>query len=321
MSILESIVLGIIQGLTEFFPISSSGHMVLVPYLFGWDYPPLYYAVFLHFATLMSLVTVFYRDIFRIIKALFAGVFLVSSRRNSRRNDTERNYERDSYFRLGLFLIVATIPSVVVGLLLEKQVERLFSRPFIVSIFLVFTACLLWVGEWRGKVWENRVYKPDGDKIQRYAIRVEDEGGEKGYRNEEIKFGFTSSIIVGLAQAIAIFPGISRSGATISSGRFFGISREDCVRFSFLLSIPIILGSFVFELISAREIIFNGFIFMDNIQNLAVSALGFISSYVTGLFAIKFLLRFTRTRSLNVFGLYCLLVGIAVFLVYLFRSF
>jgi undecaprenyl-diphosphatase len=278
LSILQSIILGIIQGLTEFFPVSSSGHLVIVPYLLKWDYIPLYYTITVHFATLVAIVTIFHREIFKIIKALILAVFLKSKR-------------NDSSFKLGIFIIVASIPGALAGFFLKKYVESFFSRPLAVAIFLLVTAAVLAAGEIRGR------------KI------------EAGAKEQKINFNLFISMIVGIGQALAIFPGISRSGATISFARFFGIKRSESVRFSFLLSIPIILGSFVFELFESHNIFFSSDFTV--ISNLAV---GFVFSYVSGLFAIKFLMRLVKRRSLNVFSLYCTAAAAVIFIFYFFEK-
>ena len=144
MEVLKAIALGIIQGITEFFPVSSSGHLVLVPFLFKWDYIPVYYSVALHFATLLSLVTVFYRDIGRIIKAFFTGIFNKNIRKSN------------PYFKFSLFIIIATIPGVIVGYFLQDRIEGFFSKPLYVSLFLLVTAAFLFVGEYFGKKYEKR---------------------------------------------------------------------------------------------------------------------------------------------------------------------
>jgi len=278
LSILQSIILGTIQGLTEFFPVSSSGHLVIVPYLLKWDYIPLYYTVTVHFATLAAIVTIFYREIFKIIRALVLAVFLKSKR-------------NDSSFKLGIFIIVASIPGALAGFFLKKYVEDFFSRPIAVAIFLLVTAAVLTAGEVRGRKIEVRV------------------------KEQKVNFNLFISMIAGIGQALAIFPGISRSGATISFARFFGIKRSESVRFSFLLSIPIIFGSFVFELFESCNVFF-GSDFLA-IRNLAV---GSVFSYVSGLFAIKFLMRLVKRKSLNVFSLYCTAAAAVIFIFYFFEK-
>lgn len=278
MSILQSIILGIIQGLTEFFPVSSSGHLVIAPFFLNWNYIPLYYTVTVHFATLVALLTAFYKEIFRIAKSLILAIFLESKRSSSES-------------RLGVFLLIATIPVVAAGFALEKYAEDLFSRPHLVAIFLVVTAVTLWVGELRGKRLESKV-------------------------GRKVDFNLFISVMVGIGQSVAILPGISRSGATISFARFFGISREKSVKFSFLLSVPAIFGSFIFELFKSYNIIFDSSHLV--LKNLAV---GFLFSYISGLFAIKLLINFTKRKNLNIFAIYCACLAVVIFILYIFRNF
>jgi undecaprenyl-diphosphatase len=279
LEVLKAIALGMIQGIAEFFPVSSSGHLVLVPFLFKWDYIPVYYSVVLHFATLLSLVTVFYRDIGQIIKAFFAGLFLKNVRISN------------PYFKLSLFIVIATIPGVIAGYFLQDQVEGFFSKPLYVSLFLLVTAAFLFIGEYFGKKFEKK------------------------YESKTKGLDFISAAVIGVGQAIAILPGVSRSGATISFARLFGIKREECVRFSMLLSIPITFGAFVLETYkSYNEVISQDVHIIINI------AVGFVFAYLTGLFAIKFLLKFSKLRNLNYFAIYCIVISIIVFVLSFFNK-
>ncbi|MCL5072398.1 MAG: TSUP family transporter [Actinobacteria bacterium] len=285
MNILQSIILGITQGLAEFFPVSSSGHLVIIPYFFKWEYLPLYYAVILHFATLLSLLTVYYRDAGNIISSFFIGIF-------------KRDKRNDKNFKLAVFIIIASVPAAIAGFFLNDIVENFFSKPLYVGIFLLITAIFLFTGEIRGKI-----------RDAKFSSKSEALSGNP-------KINYNIAFIVGIGQAIAILPGISRSGSTISFARFFGIKREECVRFSFLLSIPVIFGSFIFELYKSHEIIFN-----ISALNLADIAISFIFAYISGLFAIKFLTRLSKNRSLNIFAIYCIVMAVAIFIVIIFRSF
>lgn len=297
MEILKAIILGIVQGIAEFFPISSSGHLVLIPFLFKWDYIPVYYSVALHFATLLSLVTVFYRDIGRIIKAFFTGLFSKNTRKSN------------PYFKLSLFIIIATIPAAVAGYFLQDQIEGFFSKPLYVGIFLLVTAALLFFGEYFGKKYEKST-PPDAPDNEVDPV-LKDGGINPGSKNLNLRFrgiNYISAAVIGVGQAIAILPGLSRSGSTISFARIFGIKREECVRFSMLLSIPIIFGAFFLETYkSYNEVISQDFHIILNI------AIGFVFAYLTGLFAIKFLLKFSKIRNLNYFALYCIVLAIIVF--------
>jgi len=317
LSILQSIVLGIIQGITEFFPISSSGHLVVFPYFFNWDYPPLYFTVAVHFATLAAVVTVFYKEIFRIIREVILGIFI-------RKQRTSGN------FKIGIFLIIASIPAAAAGFFLDDYVESLFSKPMAVAIFLLVTTLFLWLGELKGKRIEAKLSNGSGNiqdiSINKYSSGTSKEVMEseltsdievKGSGRKKVRFNLPIAVMVGLGQAVAILPGVSRSGATISFARFFGIRRSEAVKFSFLLSIPVIFGTFIFELYRSSGIIF-GSSNLYAVQNLIA---GFLSSYLAGLFAVKFIVYLTRKRNLNIFAVYCICLSAAIFIFYMMNKF
>lgn len=325
MNIIQSIVLGIIQGVTEFFPISSSGHLVIIPYFFNWDYPPLYFTVTVHFATLAAVVTIFRREIYRIIRAVILGIF-------------KRSERAASSFKLGIFLIAASIPAAAAGYFLNEYVDNLFSSPLAAAAFLLVTALFLWLGERRGSRIEGG---PAGsqDKNDRRNRRnsrhhrylsdrseaaVGSGSGSELIRETEVedgsakkvRFNFFIALMAGIGQAIAILPGISRSGSTISFARFFGIKRSEAVRFSFLLSIPVIFGSFVFEIYRSSEIIFNGS--LQIVGNLLV---GFFFAFITGMLAIKFLVYLVKRKNLNIFAVYCVALSAVTFVFYIIKRF
>lgn len=317
MSILQSIVLGIIQGITEFFPISSSGHLVVFPYFFNWDYPPLYFTITVHFATLAAVVTIFYKEIFRIIRAVILGIFL-------------RKERSSGNFKIGIFLIIASIPAAAAGFFLDDYLESLFSKPMAVAIFLLVTALFLWLGELKGKRIEAKLSNGNGNSQDisnnKYSYGTSKEVIEsgltsdievKGSGRKKVRFNLPIAVMVGLGQAVAILPGVSRSGATISFARFFGVKRSEAVKFSFLLSIPVIFGSFIFELYRSSNIIF-GSNNLHAVQNLIS---GFFSSYLAGLFAVKFIVYLTKKRNLNIFAVYCICLSAAVFIYFMIKKF
>jgi len=285
LNILQSIILGITQGLAEFFPVSSSGHLVIIPYFFKWAYLPLYYAVILHFATLLSLLTVYYRDAGNIIRSFFIGIF-----KKDKRNDKN--------FKLAVYIIIASAPAAIAGFFLNDIIEGFFSKPLYAGIFLLITAILLFTGEIRGKVISARL-----------SLNSED-------LSPQPKMNYLIAFIVGIGQAVAILPGLSRSGSTISFARFFGIRREECVKFSFLLSIPVIFGSFIYEIYKSHEIIAS-----SSALNMADMAISFVFAYISGLLAIKFLTRLSINKNLNIFAIYCIVMAVAIFIVIIARSF
>ncbi|MCJ7471497.1 MAG: undecaprenyl-diphosphate phosphatase, partial [Actinobacteria bacterium] len=231
------------------------------------------FTVTVHLATLFAVLTVLYRDVWRIVRAFLMGIF-------------SRKWRSSNDFKMGLYIIIATVPAVIAGVFLDELIESIFSKPLIVAAFLLVTAFILWGGEYRGR---KVVQKPS--------------------------LTYLAAIASGIGQALSIFPGISRSGSTISFARFFGVKREEAVRFSFLLSIPIILGSFVFEFSRSSGIIFDG-----GAHIIWTLAAGLISAYVSGLFAIKYLLYLTRKKNLNIFALYCICLSIAVFVFYIINN-
>jgi undecaprenyl-diphosphatase len=303
LNILQSIIIGITQGLAEFFPVSSSGHLVIIPYFFRWAYLPLYYAVILHFATFLSLLTVYYGDAGNIISSFFIGIF-------------KRDKRNDKNFKLAVFIIIASVPAAIAGFFLNDIVGSFFSKPLYVGIFLLITAIFLFTGEIRGKVIGARLSPNSEDLSSQIDSNKNNDEQINNIKNINPKMNYLIAFIVGIGQAIAILPGISRSGSTISFARFFGIKREECVKFSFLLSIPVIFGSFIYELYKSHKIIFN-----SSALNMADMAISFAFAYISGLLAIKFLTRLSRNRNLNIFAIYCIVMAVAIFIVIIVRSF
>ncbi len=250
--------------MTEFIPVSSSGHLVVIPHVLGWKEPPLFIDVILHFGTLVAVVIYFKKDIVGM-----AGGLIESIRKRSIKEENAK---------LAWAIIIATLPAVFFGLLFHEYLETLFGQPEKVGYFFAVTGLILIVGEAAGK------------------------------RNRRLKDIKTKDVIgVGLAQALAVFPGISRSGATIAAGLGFGLRREDAARLSFLMSGLIILGTTLYELAA--------YLLGQPEQALLVSgAAGAIAAAVSGYAAIHFLLRYVRKRSLAPFAIYCWLAALATFL-------
>ena len=256
MSLWEAAVLGTVQGLTEFLPVSSSAHLVLVPWALGWADPGLTFDVIVHLGTLGALLLCFGKDLAAIGRRVLAGA--------------------PDGRRLLVALVVGTVPGAVAGYFAKGFFERLFTRPDWVGVFLLGTAGLLTVGEWAG----------------RRARPLE-------------AVGALEAVWIGIAQAVAIAPGISRSGATIAAGLLLGFTREAAARFSFLLAIPIIFGAGVHQLLDLR-------LTGGAPIPWAPLLVGFVTALGTGYAAIGALLRYLRTRSLSPFALYCLLLGLLV---------
>ena len=268
----QALVLGIVQGLTEFLPISSSGHLILVPYLLGWTDPfikSLAFSVMLHMGTLVALLAYFWRDWARLVPAGVAAL-------------GERSFAGDPDRRLA-WLIAATLPpAVLFGVVLGDFFAEQVRRPLLVALMLVIGAAILWLADRLGR-------KTDG--IER--------------------LGFPGAFGIGCAQALALVPGISRSGISISAGLGLGLSREEATRFSFLMATPVVAGAGIFEL---RKML-TGEVAGD--VNVAVVGIGFAAAAVSGLAAIHVLLRFVRTHSMAAFVVYRLLLAALVLVVFL----
>jgi len=260
MTILQAIVLGVVQGIGEFLPISSSAHLVLVPWLFGWRDPGLSFDVALHAGTLLAVLAFFWRDWLTLIRHGLRGIGTPEG-------------------RVFWSLAAASIPGGLTGLCLEKQAETSFRAPWLIAVMLIIVGILL------------------------YAA---DRFGPK--QIEESNIGFGRALWIGLAQAVAIVPGVSRSGATMAAGRCLGLTRENAARFSFLLATPIMAGAGLYKLrhLAAKDIS-------------APFAVGVIVSALVGLAAIRLLLGWLRRGSFAPFAWYRLCAGTAVLILFLLR--
>lgn len=260
MPITHTLFLGLLQGATEFLPVSSSGHLVLVPWLLGWPVPSLAFDALVHWATALAVLGYFWRDWVALLRGLWRAFH-------------SRSWNEPGA-RLSALLVVGTIPGAVIGWLLEDFFEKVFSQPRAAAAFLLVTAVLLTLSErW---VWRER--------------------------KRDIP-SWSGALVVGLAQALAIFPGISRSGATIAAGMTQGLRRRSAARFSFLLATPIILGAGFLQI---SELFQTGPL---AIQALAL-LVGFLAALLMGLACIHFLLRYLQRRPLYPFAIYCALFGI-----------
>ncbi|MBK7870327.1 MAG: undecaprenyl-diphosphate phosphatase [Saprospiraceae bacterium] len=265
-SILNAIILGIVQGLTEFLPVSSSGHLELAKYILGEDSvgeESLLMTVSLHVATALATIVVFRKDIAQIFRGLF-------------------QFKWNEETRFSLKIIISMIPAALVGLLFEEQIEQLFNKQILlVGFALLITGLLL--------------YFADRAKLTNKPV------------------GFWDSLIVGIAQAIAILPGISRSGATISSCVLLGIDRERAARFSFLMVVPLILAKIAKDLL-------DGEIASQSSSELIHLSAGFIAAFVTGLFACIWMIRLVKRSKLTYFSIYCFMVGVIAIALALFNK-
>lgn len=272
MSGLQSFILGIIQGLTEFLPISSSGHLVIIPNLLGWNISDKFiFDVLVQVATLIAVISYFWKDLFVIGKAMVNGLL-------------ERSLLANPDSRLGWMLLLSSIPAGLIGIILKDLVEDAFKSLVATGIALLITAMLLVIAENVGK----RIYN----------LR---------------DVSWFTALWIGFFQVIAIFPGVSRSGATISGGMTRDLKRPAAARFSFLMSIPIMLAA---GLLEAIELINRP----DVLDLLPVYIPGFVSAAVVGYLAIRWLIRYLQQHSLYIFVIYCALMGIISIVAGLLRT-
>lgn len=279
MNLIQAIIMGLIQGLTEFLPVSSSGHLVLTSSLYKYfthkDFvsggsEEVVFDIILHLGTLLAVFLFFKDDIMKITRAFIKACL-------------DRNFS-NSDAKIAAFILIGTFFTVIVAFPLKIVSENLINLPYIVGIFIFLTGCILYLGEW---VSEKKKAKTD-------------------------KIDLKTAIIIGLAQGIASIPGISRSGSTISTGIFLGLDRVSCARYSFLLSLPIIIGASIFY--PVLEVDLHEFLN----YNWVAFAVGFLVSFVSGYFCIKYFLKFLGKHSMKIFAYYCWVAGIFMFVFFKF---
>lgn len=261
MNVFQAIVYGIVQGITEFLPISSTAHLMLLPWLFGWRDPGNVFDVALHFGTAIAVIAFFFRDWVRLVSAGFT------------KPETPDG-------RLFWCLAAATVPGALVGVTLDRYMGAL-SNPLLIGTLLILMGIVLYACDRAGK----------------HTVRLE-------------QTGFRRSLLIGAAQVLAIVPGVSRSGITMSVGRAVGMDRESIAEFTFLLSTPIILGDALFH--------------AKDLAGVPVDALPFAVAVVTaaavGILSIRFLLQYLKTKSFAVFTVYRLALGALVIALYFLRA-
>lgn len=254
----QSLILGIVQGLTELLPISSSAHLILIPKIFGWSEIPDSFDVALHFGTLLAIALFFFKDWLNLIKG---GFNLVVKK------------EKTTEGRMFWFIVLATIPGGIIGFLLDHFLEDALKTPLIIATALIVMGIVLYIA----------------DKKCKSEIKYE-------------KMGLKETFLIGLSQALAFIPGVSRSGVTMTMGRLLKVDRESAARYSFMLSAPIVFAATVFK--------FSSFVFN------AQFFIGVISSFLVGAAVIKFLMQYLRKGSFKIFAIYRIIVGLLVILIY-----
>ncbi|MDR2623297.1 MAG: undecaprenyl-diphosphate phosphatase [Methanobrevibacter sp.] len=273
MDVIQGIIIGLVQGLTEFLPVSSSAHLIFIQYILNVGENNLAFDVLLHLGTLMAVIIYYIKDIVKMIEAFISSILDIFKGRFI------EGFKENQYKKLVWFVVVGTIPAGIVGVLFNSQVESAFNTLIFPGFFLLVTGTLLYISQ---------------------RINV-------GNRKID-KLGFKDVVIIGMSQAIAILPGISRSGTTISTGLLLSINKEFVAKFSFLLSIPAILGAGITKL---NELGSN----LDT--NLYVYIFGFLTAFISGYLSISILIKLIKEKSLDFFAYYCWTVGISV-LIYLF---
>ena len=273
MNIIQALVLGIVQGLTEFLPISSSAHLIIVPWLLGWNDPAInsiQFDVALHMGTLIAVLAYFWNDWVRFIRAFIRSV-------------VERKIGTDTDRRLAWYLLLASIPAGIVGGLGESKIDDLFHQPanirtglVVIAVMMIVMAGLLMLAE----------------RVGKHALTMS-------------QLTLRPALGIGFAQALALIPGVSRSGSTITTGLFLGLRREDAARFSFLLATPVVLGAGLKKVYDLTKT--PGGIPSDQQMGFVV---GFVAAAVVGFLCIHFLLRFLQRRSTAPFIWYRFMLGI-----------
>ncbi len=263
MTALQAICFGLIQGLTELLPVSSSAHLILLPWVFRWPDPGLAFDVSLHIGTLVAVLAYFYRDVIRLTRDFFGAL----------------QGQREPQHQLPLKLIVATVPGALIGLAFEKQAETLFRSPLLIAGSLTALGLLLFFAD-----------------------------NNKRERSDLTHLSWMQAILIGLSQGLAIIPGVSRSGITISVALLLGLEREAAVRFSFYLSIPIICGAGLLK----------SHVFLTHSGD-PLFWMGLLTAAVSGYAAIRFLMNFVKTKSFTPFVVYRVLLSLFILSYYFLK--
>ncbi len=264
MTIFQSLVLGIIQGITEFLPISSTGHLVLTPFLLGWNIPEnqaFVFDVLVQVATLVAVITYFWQDLLSIVEAMLAGIW-------------QKKPFSEPQSKLGWYIVIATFPAGLAGLVLNGTLEDIFGDPPVTAVFLLLTALLLIIAE------------------------------RLGHRQRSLdKLNWKDALVIGFFQIFALFPGVSRSGATITGAMSRDLERPTAARFSFLMSVPILLAAGLLATLDLFKI--------PNLSTILLAFIpGFLASALVGYLSIRWLLRYLVNHSLYVFAIYCTALSI-----------
>lgn len=266
MTILQAIILGIVQGTTEFLPVSSSGHLVLLPHLLGWDIPAeqsFVFDVWVQLGTLMAVIVYFWKELFWMTASTVSSIWHPGNRSRPE-------------VRLAGLILLATLPAVIGGVLLKERVEAAFSNPVTTAVFLLVTAALLLMAE----------------RVGRRTLNLD-------------KMNWRDALWIGFFQVLSLFPGVSRSGATITGGMLRNLERRHAARFSFLMSVPVMIGAAVYTSID---------LFQTNDQMALAGQIlvGFITSAIIGYIAIRWLIGYLSNNSLYPFSIYLVVISMLI---------
>ena len=264
MEIYQAIILGIVQGLTELLPVSSSAHLTIIPWIFNWNIPESF-DVALHFGTLLAIGLFFFKDWISLIKGGYNYVV---------------KKEKTVQGRMFWYIVLATIPGGIVGFLLDHFLSDVLNKPLIIALALIVMGIVLYI-----------VDKKSPSKTE--------------YEN----MTFKQTFLIGLSQALAFIPGVSRSGVTMTTARAMGISRESAAKYSFMLSTPIVFAATVFKLGDFIE-----YLQMATTTGVIAFILGVLTSFIVGIIVIKFLLEYLKKGSFKVFAIYRVIIGLLVIL-------
>jgi undecaprenyl-diphosphatase len=286
MDLFQALILGIVQGVTEYIPVSSSAHLGLIPWLLGWSGISFAFYVLVQWGTLVGVFIFFWQDIWLISKSVIQALL---------QGRPLATFEA----KLGWLVIVATIPAVVLGLLFKDFFESSFSAPLIDGSFLIVNALILAAAEFYGSAAPAAIESPA-------KLEPNERKGLPG-------LNWLDAAIIGFCQAVAILPAISRSGATISGAVLRGFDRTAAARFSFLMSIPVLLGAGV---VALKDLLETGTFTAE----LPAISIGFIAAAISGYVCIRWLLHYLQRHSLYIFAAYCLVFGILIIIVALARG-
>lgn len=264
MTLIQSVIYGVVQGVAEFLPISSSAHLVALPKIFGWTDPGLSFDVALHLGTLLAIVIYFFKDW---IELIYSGFKRPKSQNG----------------KLFWYIVIASIPGAIIGKLFEKQAESSFRNLALIGAMLIIMGIVLYIAD-------------KGSKRSNVGIE---------------KIGFKRSFIVGLSQALAIIPGVSRSGITMTAGLFTGLNKETAARYSFLLSTPLVFGAGILKLKDLSTVPAGG------TTNIIV---GILTSAVVGYISIKFLLNYLKNKGFGIFAIYRFVIGASFIAIYFIKG-